>query len=201
VTEMFRDPPVFRSIRENVIPQLMSHPYIKVWHAGCATGQEAYSLAILLLEEGLTDRVTLYATDFNDSALEKAKAGIYDLSHAQKYTSNYQQAGGHESFSSYYHAHYGGMALDSSLKKKITFANHNLVTDQVFSETHFIMCRNVLIYFNGELQNRVLGLFYDSLVRGGFLCLGLKESLLFTGYADKFREVDRKSRIFQKIIQ
>ena len=199
VTEMFRDPPVFLSIRKNVVPVLKSHPYIKVWHAGCATGQEAYSLAILLQEEGLAKRTTLYATDFNDTALEKAKSGIYDLDSAQKYISNYQQAGGREPFSNYYSAHYGGMVMDRSLKEKITFANHNLVSDQVFSETHFIICRNVMIYFDKKLQNRVVQLFYESLVRCGFLCIGVKESLLFTGLNDAFKEIDPKNKIYQKI--
>ena len=199
VTEMFRDPSMYLSLRQNVIPLLKSYPYIKIWHAGCATGEEAYSLAILMEEEGLGTRATFFATDFNDAALGKAKEGIFDLSNVQQYTKNYQQAGGKRSFSDYYHAHYGAMAIKNALKEKITFANHNLVTDQVFSETHLICCRNVLIYFNRELQERVLGLFYDSLVNGGYLCLGLKESLLFSGYQEKFKEIDRKNKIFQKI--
>ncbi|MFH1157210.1 MAG: protein-glutamate O-methyltransferase CheR [Pseudomonadota bacterium] len=198
VTEMFRDPSMFLSLRQNIVPLLKSHPFIRIWHAGCATGEEAYSLAILIQEEDLENRTTFFATDFNDTALEKARQGIYDLASAQHYTQNYQQAGGRQSFSDYYHARYDAMAITSSLKEKITFANHNLVTDQVFSEAHLILCRNVLIYFNRELQERVIRLFHDSLVYGGFLCLGMKESLLFSAYQDKFRLVDPKHKIFQK---
>lgn len=199
VTEMFRDPSMFRSLRENIIPLLKSYPYLKVWHAGCATGEEAYSLAIVMAEEGLGQRTTYFATDFNNAVLQKAKEGIFSLDYAQKYTTNYQQAGGRKSFSDYYHARYGGLAMKADLKKNITFANHNLTVDQVFSESHLILCRNVLIYFDKKLQERVIGLFYESLVYGGFLCLGMKESLLFTGYQDKFREVDTKNKIFQKV--
>jgi chemotaxis protein methyltransferase CheR len=198
VTEMFRDPSMYLSLRNNIIPVLKSYPFIKIWHAGCATGEEAYSLTILIEEEGLGGKTTFFATDFNDVALGKAKDGIFDLSNVRQYTENYQKAGGQYSFSDYYHARYGAMAIKNSLKEKITFANHNLVIDQVFSETHLICCRNVLIYFNRELQERVLGLFYDSLVNGGFLCLGLKESLLFSGFQKKFKEIDRKNKIFQK---
>jgi chemotaxis protein methyltransferase CheR len=198
VTEMFRDPSMYLSLRNNIIPVLKSYPFIKIWHAGCATGEEAYSLAILMEEEGLGEKATFFATDFNDAALGKAKEGIFDLSNVQQYTENYQKAGGRSSFSDYYHARYGAMAIKNALKEKITFANHNLVIDQVFSETHLICCRNVLIYFNRELQERVLGLFYDSLVNGGYLCLGLKESLLLSGFQKKFKEIDGKNKIFQK---
>lgn len=198
VTEMFRDPSMYLSLRDNIIPVLKSYPFIKIWHAGCATGEEAYSLAILIEEEGLGEKATFFATDFNDAALGKAKEGIFDLSNVRQDTENYQKAGGRRSFSDYYHARYGAMAIKNALKEKITFANHNLVIDQVFSETHLICCRNVLIYFNRGLQERVLGLFYDSLVNGGFLCLGLKESLLFSGFQEKFKEIDGKNKIFQK---
>jgi len=198
VTEMFRDPSMFLSLRQNILPLLKSYPFIRIWHAGCATGEEAYSLAILVQEEELEKKTTFFATDFNDSALEKAKSGIYEVDRAKAYTRNYQAAGGKCSFSDYYHARYDALAVRSGLKEKITFANHNLVTDQVFSETHLILCRNVLIYFNKQLQERVLGLFYDSLVHGGFLCLGMKESLLFSEYQDKFKVIDQKNKIFQK---
>jgi chemotaxis protein methyltransferase CheR len=164
VTEMFRDPAMFHSLRKNILPLLKSYPFIKVWHAGCATGEEVYSLAILMQEEGLGERTTFFATDFNDASLEKAREGIIDLEKARLYTLNYQQSGGKGSFSDYYHARYGALAIRNSLKEKITFANHNLVTDQVFSETHLILCRNVLIYFNKELQKRVVQLFHESLV-------------------------------------
>ncbi|WP_413908158.1 CheR family methyltransferase [Desulfobacula sp.] len=198
VTEIFRDPSMFLSLRQNILPLLKSYPYIKVWHAGCATGEEAYSLAILMQEEALGQRTSFFATDFNDQALEKAKQGIFDLDNARVYTRNYQQAGGKRSFSDYYHARYNCLAIKSTMKEKITFTNHNLVTDQVFSETHLILCRNVLIYFNKELQERVIRIFYDSLVHGGFLCLGMKESLLFSKYQDHFKVIDPKHKIFQK---
>lgn len=198
VTEMFRDPLVYRSIREKVVPFLKTYPYIKIWDAGCATGEEVYSLSILLKEEDLYERTILFGTDFNDEALEKAKEGIYALDNIKEFTSNYQRAGGTRSFSEYYHAHYGHMAINQLLKKNITFANHNLVTDSVFSEMHLILCRNVLIYFNKELQHRVLNLLSDSLVHGGFLCLGSKESLLFSDVQDHFKVFDEKCRIYQK---
>ena len=198
VTEMFRDPSLFLTLRQKVLPLLKSHPFIKVWHAGCATGEEAYSLAILIHEEALDKRTTFFATDFNDNALKKAKAGILELECARQYSQNYQLSGGKGSFSDYYHARYGALAIKRGLKKKITFANHNLVTDQVFSETHLILCRNVMIYFDKALQERVIRLFYESLVHGGFLCLGMKESLLFSEYQDKFRVIDQKNKIFQK---
>ncbi len=198
VTEMFRDPSLFLSLRQNILPLLKSYPFIRIWHAGCATGEEAYSLAILMQEEELGKKATFFATDFNDNALKKARDGIFELDHAKAYTQNYQQAGGKHSFSEYYHSRYGALAVKRALKEKITFANHNLVTDQVFSETHLILCRNVLIYFNKKLQERVLRLFYESLVHGGFLCLGMKESLLFSGYQDRFKVIDQKNKIFQK---
>ncbi len=198
VTEMFRDPELFLALRNNVVPYLRSYPFIKIWHAGCATGEEAYSLAIIMEEEGLGKRTTFFATDFNDAILAKAKEGIFDLERAKKYISNYQQAGGKKSFSDYCSAKYDGMVMDRKLKDRITFANHNLASDEVFSETHLIFCRNVLIYFNRDLQNRVLRLFYESLVHGGILCLGKKESLLFTDFNDCFQTVDSHNRIFQK---
>lgn len=200
VTEMFRDPHVYRSIREKVVPLLHTYPFVRIWVAGCATGEEAYSLAILLKEEGLYDRATLFATDFNDAALDKAKEGIYALEHIRQSTANYQQAGGTLSFSEYYHAQYGAVAIHPSLKKNLTFANHNLVTDGVFGEMHVILCRNVLIYFDKTLQNRVLKLFTDSLVHGGYLCLGSKESLRFLDVQDHFKAIDEKGRIYQKTL-
>ncbi len=199
VTEMFRDPDFFRAFRENIVPYLKTYPHIKVWHAGCASGEEAYSLAIVLKEEGLYNRATIYATDFNDVALKIAKNGIYPLENLKKYTSNYQKSGGTCSFSEYYLAKYESAVMNKSLKERITFANHNLVTDAVFSEMHMIFCRNVLIYFNKTLQDRVLNLFNDSLIRKGFLCLGNKESLRFSSVSDKFQEVDWKEKIYRKI--
>jgi len=198
VTEMFRDPLVYQGIREQVVPALKTYPYIRVWNAGCATGEETYSLAIVLQEEGMYDRATLFATDFNDAALEKAEEAIYQPEKIREFTSNYQKAGGKNSFSSYYHARYGAVTVDPSLKKNITFANHNLVTDSVFSEMHLILCRNVMIYFSKPLQDRVLRLFSDSLVPNGFLCLGSKENLAFSEVSDHFIPVDEKLRIYQK---
>lgn len=199
VTEMFRDPAMFLALKNEIIPLLRSYPYIRIWHAGCASGEEAYSLAIMIEEEGLGGRTTFFATDFNDIALAKAKEGIFDLEKVRQYSRNYQQAGGRFSLSDYYHARYEAMAIDSKLKEKITFANHNLVSDHVFTEAHLVMCRNVLIYFNKELQQRVIELFSKSLVHGGFLCLGAKESLLFSSCQDRFREVDAKNKIYQRI--
>ena len=198
VTEMFRDPFVYRTVREKVIPMLRTWPHVKIWHAGCATGEEAYSLAIVLKEEGLYDRVTIYATDFNDEALGRARAGIYDLGNIQKATRSYQESGGKSSFSEYYHAGYDAAILDNSLKDHITFANHNLAADAVFGEMHLVFCRNVLIYFDRELQNRVLELFTDSLVHGGFLCLGTKETIQFTAVEDRYAVVDGPARIYRK---
>lgn len=177
VTEMFRDPDFFKYLREEIIPILKSFPKIRIWHAGCSSGQEVYSMAILLKEEGLYDRSTIYATDFNKDILATAKEGIYPIEVVKEYTANYLRAGGRESFSEYYVAKYDSILLDSSLKDNIVFAEHNLVTDAVFNEMHLIMCRNVLIYFNSNLQDRVFGLFKDSLRHRGFLCLGSKESL------------------------
>ena len=199
VTEMFRDPAFFQSLRHNVAPLLRTYPFVRIWHAGCATGEEAYSLAILLLEENLYERATVFATDFNDAALEKAAQGIYSIENIKQFTLNYQKSGGTASFSEYYHAHYDSIAVNQALKKNITFANHNLATDRVFGEMNLILCRNVLIYFDKTLQNRVLELFCESLAHGGFLCLGSKESLQFSSVARCFKPVDEKMRIFQKI--
>lgn len=198
VTEMFRDPSFYKAFRENVIPILKTYPFIRIWHAGCSTGEEVYSMAILLKEEGLYDRSQIYATDFNKDVLEKAKEGIYNIDDIKKYTYNYQKSGGKSSFSNYYIAQYNSVIFDSSLKKKITFAKHNLVTDGVFGEMHVIICRNVLIYFNNQLQGNVIKLFSDSLSNGCFLCLGPKESIKFTTSEDDFCEVVTNEKIYQK---
>lgn len=198
VTEMFRDPFVYRNVREKVVPLLRTWPHVKIWHAGCATGEEVYSLAIILKEEGLYDRATIYATDFSDAALDQARDGVYPLGKVKEATQNYQQAGGKASFSEYYHAHYDAVAMDSSLKERITFANHNLAVDEVFGEMHLVFCRNVLIYFNPDLQNRALRLFTESLVHGGFLCLGTKENLQFTEVSKRYEVLDNKAKIYQK---
>lgn len=201
VTEMFRDPDFYQSLRKNVVPYLKTYPFIKVWHAGCATGEEVYSLAIVLQEEGLYERATIFATDFNEMVLEKAREGIYPLKDIRQYTTNYQKAGGVKPFADYYHAQYESAIMNQSLKRNITFASHNLVTDGVFGEMHLIFCRNVLIYFDKTLQNRVLKLFADSLNHGGFLCLGSKETLEFSEIANSFKVIDDQTRIYQKRIR
>ena len=198
VTEMFRDPSFYKAVRENIIPVLKNLPFIKVWHAGCATGEEVYSMAILLKEEGLHDKITIYATDFNEGVIKKAKDGIYPADRIKEYTYNYQKAGGRSSFTDYYTARYGYALINKSLKKNIVFADHNLVTDWIFGEMNMIMCRNVLIYFNRDLQNRVIRLFRDSLRKDGFLCLGSKESIRFSEYSDDFVAVVKKQKIYRK---
>lgn len=198
VTEMFRDPDVYQSIRKNVVPFLKTYPYLKIWHAGCATGEEVYSMAIILKEEGLYDRATIYATDFNENTLERARQGIYHVAEIKKYIDSYRKAGGTASLSDYFEAHYESVIMAKALKKNITFARHNLVTDQVFGEINLIMCRNVLIYFNRTLQDRVFNLFNDSLVRDGFLCLGKKETLRFSKLSNHYEEVDPRKQIYRK---
>ena len=198
VTEMFRDPSFYRALREEVIPMLRTYPFIKVWLAGCATGEEAYSVAVLLKEEGLLEKATMFATDINDESLARAKKGIYPLKQVREYTENYQDTGSVYSFSRYYHADQGHIVMDRELKNKITFANHNLVSDQVFGEMHLILCRNVMIYFDKKLQERVVGLFDQSLIWGGFLCLGGRESLRFSSLSEQYERLDSKNRIYRK---
>ncbi|NOU45563.1 MAG: protein-glutamate O-methyltransferase CheR [Bacteroidales bacterium] len=200
VTEMYRDPGFYKSMREEVIPILRTYPYIKIWHAGCATGEEVYSFAILLQEEGLYERAQIYATDFNQIVLEIAKKAIYPVSKIKEYTRNYQESGGKKSFSDYYVARYDSVIFDQSLKKNIVFAEHNLVTDSVFAEVNLIICRNVLIYFNKELQNKVVRLFTESLIKGGFLGLGSKENLMFTDVFDQYQTIDLKEKIYKKLV-
>ena len=197
VSEMFRDPEVFGALREQVFPVLASYPQINIWQAGCAHGQEVYSLAILLEEAGLYERTQIYATDFNESALRHAQEGIYPAKEAQLWSRNYQAAGGSHSLADYYSARYELLKLDRRLRRNVIFANHNLVTDEVFCEAHLVLCRNVLIYFSDPLQDRTLGLFRDSLVRGGFLCLGTRESLDFAPSAADFVPVDAALRIYR----
>lgn len=196
VTEMFRDPSFYMALRNKVIPALKNFPFLKIWHAGCSSGEEVYSMAILLKEEGLYDRTQIYATDMNEVVLKQAKDGIFDISKLKQYTANYQKAGGRESFSDYYTAHYDHVVMEKSLKENILFSDHNLATDGVFGEMNLIMCRNVLIYFNRELQHRALGLFFDSLCFDGFLCLGSKESIRFSEYSDAFEDVVREEKIY-----
>lgn len=198
VTELFRDPAFFLSIRENIIPTLKTFPFIKIWHAGCATGEEAYSMAILLHEEGFLDRARIYATDFNKHSLEVANDGVYPLSSIEKFRENYQQAGGQGCLEDYYTTKYDLVKFKSFLKDRITFTYHNLVTDGVFGEMNLISCRNVLIYFDKELQNRVFTLFLESLRHGGFLCLGGSEALVFSAVERQFKAIDSKQKIFKR---
>ncbi|WP_142847597.1 protein-glutamate O-methyltransferase CheR [Telmatospirillum sp. J64-1] len=198
VSEFFRDPPVFRALRETVVPLLHSYPRINVWLAGCANGEEAYSLAILLREEGLLERTQIYATDINDVALQKAEDGIFPSRDLADMERNYREGGGKADFSDYYNASYGFIRMADSLRKNIVFAHHNLVSDGVFCEVQMIMCRNVMIYFDEQLQNRVLKLFHESLTRGGFLCLGNRESLRHTDARAIFTTLDQELRIFRR---
>lgn len=198
VSEMFRDPSYFLALRRQVVPVLHTYPSIKVWVAGCSTGEEVYSIAILLREEGLLERSQIYATDINPASLDKARQGIFALETLQKYTINYQRAGGTRAFSDYYTAAYGAAKFDPSLCANVIFADHSLATDSVFAETQLVSCRNVLIYFNQQLQDRALGLFHESLCHRGFLGLGSKESIDFSGYATRFDSLVRAERLFRK---
>lgn len=199
VTEMFRDPSFYLSLREQVMPFLKTYPSLKIWVAGCSTGQEVYSMAIMLREEGLLERAIIYATDINPQSLETARRGVFPLEHMQLYTENYQAAGGKTAFSNYYTAAYGGARFDQSLVENVTFADHSLSTDSVFSETHLVSCRNVMIYFNRKLQNRVFGLFHESLCHRGFLALGSKESIDFSDYGNRFEALAKRDRIYRKL--
>ncbi len=198
VTEMFRDPSFYMALRKEVIPLLKTYPFIKIWLAGCATGEEAYSIAILLQEEGMLEKSTVFATDINGDSLVKAQKGIYPLKQVREYTENYQETGSSCSFSRYYHADQKHIIMDRVLKNKITFAHHNLVSDQVFGEMHLIFCRNVMIYFNNKLQERVLKLFDQSLIRGGFLCLGSRESLRAFRLSEQYTSLDTRNKIYRK---
>jgi chemotaxis protein methyltransferase CheR len=198
VSEMFRDPGYFRAIREQVVPLLRTYPSIKVWIAGCSTGEEVYSLAILLREEGLLERTLIYATDINPQTLEKAEAGVYDIDRIAAFTDSHQRSGARSSLSDYYVAAYGRAVFDKSLRRRVVFSDHSLATDSVFAEVQLVSCRNVLIYFNRELQDRALRLFREALCRKGFLGIGSKESLRFSSEAGAFDEFVREERIFQK---
>jgi chemotaxis protein methyltransferase CheR len=198
VSEMFRDPQYFLALREKVVPLLRTYPSLKIWVAGCSTGEEVYSMAILLQEEGLLERSLIYATDINANALERAQAGIYDAARIGGFTDNHRKSGARSSLSDYYTAAYGKAVFDKSLKTNIVFADHSLSTDSAFSEVHLVSCRNVLIYFDRRLQDRVLGLFRESLCRKGFLGLGAKESLRFSTHSYAFSDFVAGDKIFQK---
>lgn len=198
VSEMFRDPSYFRALREKVLPHLRTYPSLKVWIAGCSNGEELYSLAILFREEGLDQRTQFYATDINPNALRAAEAGVYPLEPVRKFTQNHQKSGGKSSLSDYYTADYGRAVFDKSLRSRVVFSDHSLVTDAVFAEMHLISCRNVLIYFDRPLQDRAIGLFHGSLARKGFLGLGSKESLRFSDHAPAFTDFVRDEKIYQR---
>ncbi|MFN3653539.1 MAG: CheR family methyltransferase [Armatimonadota bacterium] len=199
VTSMFRDPEFFRLIRETIVPTLRTYPFLRIWHAGCSTGEEVYSMAILLQEEGLYDRCRIYATDMNEAVLQRAREGIFPLECMQEYATNYRQAGGKESFSSYYTAGYGNAIFRSSLRSNVVFSQHNLATDRSFNEFNMILCRNVLIYFKKSLQLRVHNLLYDSLAMWGILGLGSKETLQFTPHEQDFQQIESGSRLYRRI--
>ncbi len=199
VTAMFRDPKFYQVFREKVVPMLRTYPFIRIWHAGCSTGEEVYSMAILLDEEGLLERSRIYATDINDAVLQQARAGIFPLNRMQEYTDNYIRAGGKRSFSEYYTAKYDGALFSPALSRNVVFSQHNLVTDRSFSEFNVIFCRNVLIYFDRNLQNRVHSLFYESLVMFGILALGSKESLRFSQYEPCYQKLDSREKLYRKI--
>ena len=198
VSEMFRDPSYFRAIREQVIPHLRTYPSLKFWIAGCSGGEELYSFAILLHEEGLLERTMLYATDINPAALETAKKGIYALDRLADFTRNHQRSGGKSSLSDYYSTAYGNAVFDKRLRAQVVFSDHSLVTDAVFAECQLVSCRNVMIYFDRPLQDRAIGLFKDSLSRRGFLGLGSKETLRFSKHAGAFSDFVREEKIYQR---
>jgi len=198
VSEMFRDPAYFLALREHVVPLLRTYPFLKVWVAGCSAGEEAYSLAILLQEEGLLSKTIIYATDINPGTLQKAAAGVYDVERIAGFTANHRKSGGRTSLSDYYTAAYGRAVFNKSLKDHIVFSDHSLATDSVFAEVQLVSCRNVLIYFNRVLQDRAIGLFREALCRQGFLGIGAKESLRFSSHADAFLDFVPGEKIFQK---
>ena len=199
VSDMFRDPSYFKALRQKVVPYLSTYPSIKIWVAGCATGEEAYSLAIMLAEEGLLERTLIYATDINPDCLRTAEDGVYDVDRFARFSASYLEAGGRASLSDYYTAGYSSAVFDRSLKKAILFSDHSLATDSAFAEVQLVSCRNVLIYFERELQEHALRLLHDSLCRKGFLGLSPKETLRFTSLADAFVELVPEARIYQRL--
>ncbi|MBI5494782.1 MAG: protein-glutamate O-methyltransferase CheR [Deltaproteobacteria bacterium] len=199
VTSMFRDPAFYVAFRQKVVPLLKTYPFVRIWHAGCSTGEEVYSMAMLVREEGLAERCRIYATDLSEAVLKQAKAGVFPLAAMKEYTENYHQAGGTASFSEYYTARFDHVVMRSFLKENIVFAEHNLVTDSSFNEFNVILCRNVLIYFNKTLQKRVHGLLYTSLARFGVLALGRKESLRFTSHENRYEVLDGAERLYRRV--
>jgi chemotaxis protein methyltransferase CheR len=199
VTSMFRDPGFYVALREQVVPQLRTYPFTRIWVAGCSTGEEVYSLAILLQEEGVYDKTRIYATDINESVLDRARAGVFPLDKMQGYTESYIKGGGTRAFSEYYVAAYDGARFSRSLTENVVFAQHNLVSDRSFNEFNLIMCRNVMIYFGKSLQDHVHRLFHESLAHLGVLALGHKESVAFTPFADRYEVLDAQERIYRKV--
>ncbi len=199
VTAMFRDPSFYVAFRERAVPSLRTYPFTRIWVAGCSTGEEVYSLAVLLQEEGLYDRTRIYATDINESVLERARAGVFPLDKMREYTQNYIKAGGKRAFSEYYLAKYDGVQFQRSLTENVVFAQHNLVSDRSFNEFNVIVCRNVMIYFDRALQSRVHALFYESLANLGFLALGQKEAIQFSPYEDRYEELDMVEKLYRKV--
>ncbi len=198
VSEMFRDPGYFKAIRDKVVPHLQTYPSLKIWIAGCSGGEELYSFAILLQEEGLLDRTLIYATDINPTALETAQKGVYALDRVAAFTRNHQRSGGRTSLSDYYSSAYDRVIFDRKLREQVVFSDHSLANDAVFAECQFVSCRNVMIYFDRPLQDRALGLFRDSLSRRGFLGLGSKETIRFSEHADAFTEFVREEKIYRR---
>jgi chemotaxis protein methyltransferase CheR len=199
VTSMFRDPTFYAALRAQVVPVLRTYPFTRVWVAGCSTGEEVYSLAILLYEEGLHERARIYATDINEAVLERAREGVFPVAKMKEYTENYIRAGGKRSFSEYYLAKYEGALFERHLTDSVVWAPHNLVQDRLFNTFNLILCRNVMIYFDRALQSRVHQLFYDSLERFGVLALGHKESIRFTGLEDRYEELDAQERLYRRV--
>jgi chemotaxis protein methyltransferase CheR len=199
VSDLFRDPQVYCELRRDVVPLLATYPSLKIWVAGCSAGEEAYSFAILLAEEGLLERSLIYATDINDDSLARARAGIYSLERIKQFTLNHRESGGKGSLSDYYHAAHENAVMATELRNRITFADHSLATDSAFAEVQLISCRNVLIYFDRALQDRATGLFHESLCHRGFLCLGTKEAIRFSAHAAQFEEFRGPERIFRKV--
>jgi chemotaxis protein methyltransferase CheR len=199
VTAMFRDPPFYVAFREKVVPLLRTYPFTRIWVAGCSTGEEVYSLAILLHEAGVYDRARIYATDINDTVLDRARRGVFPLEKMREYTQNYIHAGGERAFSEYYVAKYDGAQFQRSLVENVVFAQHNLVSDRSFNEFNVIVCRNVMIYFDRALQDRVHRLFYESLMTFGVLALGAKESLRFSPFEGDYEELDPTERLYKKV--
>jgi chemotaxis protein methyltransferase CheR len=198
VTEMFRDPGFYSLVRRDVVPYLRTYPFFKVWVIGCATGEEVYSLAILLKEEGLLERATIYATDLNEIAIKKAREGIYPIRDVQQYVINYQKSGGKGSLGDYYEVQHEYAIMDKTLKANINFVCHNLTIDRVFNDVHLIFCRNVLIYFDRPLQTWMLSILAESLLHGGFLCLGNKENLNYPNVREQFKAIEKSEHIYQK---